>query len=100
MTFLSSYPVISSINKLSKHKAAKSMSTFDFSTLYAKIRHEKPLYGLYEVTDFTFIGGTIDYVTVYNLIVFWSWFKSKTGRPYLLQEAKSCLEFLITNSFF
>ena len=43
----SSYPVISSINKLNKHKAVKNMSTFDFSTLYTK-------------------GGTRDYVTVYN----------------------------------
>ena len=42
-TIQSSYPVISSINKLSKPKAAKSMSTFDFSTLYPKIPHDKLL---------------------------------------------------------
>ena len=29
---IKNYPVISSINKLKKRKAAKSMSTFDFAT--------------------------------------------------------------------
>ena len=61
-----SYPVVSSINKLNKRKAAKSMSTFDFSVLYTKIPHDKLLYVLNEITDFAFKGGTGDYVTVYN----------------------------------
>ena len=43
-TMQNSYPVISSIIKLNKRKDAKSMSTFDFSTLYTKIPHEKLLY--------------------------------------------------------
>ena len=40
-TIQNNYPVISSINKLNKCKAAKSMSTFNFSTLYTKIPHDK-----------------------------------------------------------
>ena len=40
-TIQKSYPVISSINKLNKRKAAKSRSTFSFSTLYTKIPHDK-----------------------------------------------------------
>ena len=39
-------------------------------------------------------------VTVYNSGAFSSRSKSKTGRSYSLQEIKSCLEFLINNSFF
>ena len=39
-TIQNSYPVISNISKLSKTKAAKSMSTSDFSTLYTKIPHD------------------------------------------------------------
>ena len=42
-TIQNSYHVISSINKLHKRKAAKSMSTFDFSMLYTKILHDKLL---------------------------------------------------------
>ena len=98
-TIQNSYPVISSINKLNKRKAAKSMSAFDFST-HTKIPHGKLLYVLNELTDFALEGGTRDYVTIYNSGAFWSKFKSKTGRPYSLQEIKSCLEFLINNSFF
>ena len=40
-TIQKSYPVISSINKLNKRKAAKSRSTFSFSMLYTKIPHDK-----------------------------------------------------------
>ena len=76
------------------------MSTFNFSTLYTKIPHDKLLYVLNEITDIAFKDGTRDYVTVYNSRGFWSRSKSKTGRSYFLQEIKSCLEFLINNSFF
>ena len=99
-TIQNSCPVISSINKLNKRKAAKSMSNFDFSTLYTKIPHDKLLYVLNEITDFTFKGGTRYYVTVYNSGPFWSQSKNKNGRSYSLQEIKFCLEFLINNSFF
>ena len=40
-TIQNSYPVISSINKLNKCKAAKSKSIFDFSTLFTKIPQDK-----------------------------------------------------------
>ena len=96
-TIRNSYPVISSINELKKRKAVKSMSTFAFSTFFTKIPHDKLLYVLNEITDF---AGARDYVTVYNSGAFWSRSKSKTGRSYSLQEIKSCLEFLINNSFF
>ena len=99
-TIQNSYPVTSSINKLNKRKSAKSMSTFDFSTLYTKIPHDKPLCVLNEWNDFAFKCGTRDYVTVYNSGAFSSRSKSKTGRSISLQEVKSCLEFLINNSFF
>ena len=54
-TIENSYPVISSINKLNKRKAAKSISTLDFSTLYTKIPHDK-LYVLNQITDFAFMS--------------------------------------------
>ena len=53
-TIQNSYPVISSVNKLKKREAEKSMSTFDFSKLYTKIPHCNLLYILYEITDFAF----------------------------------------------
>ena len=71
-TIQNNYLVISSINKLNKSKAAKSMATFDFSMLYTKIPYDKLLYVLSEITDFAFKDGTNDYVTVYNSGGFWS----------------------------
>ena len=59
-TIQNSYPVITSINKVNKYKAGKSMSTFDYSTLCTKIPHDKLLYVLNEITDFVFKGGTRD----------------------------------------
>ena len=76
------------------------MLTFDFSTLYTKIPHDKLLCVLNEITDFAFKIGTRDFVAVYNSEAFWSRSKSKTGRSSSLQEIKSCLEFLINNNFF
>ena len=60
LTIQNTCPVISSINKLSKRKATKSMSTFDFSTLYTKIPQGKLLYAFNEITDLAFKGGTRD----------------------------------------
>ena len=96
-----SYPLSSSINKLNKRRAAKSMSSFDFSALYTKIPHDQLLYVLNGITHFDFKGGTRDYVSVHNSgEAFCSRSKSKTGRSYSLQEVKSGLEFLINNNFF
>ena len=59
-TIQNNYPLISSINKLNKRKATKSMSTCDFSILYTKIAHDKLLCVLNEITDLAFKGGTRD----------------------------------------
>ena len=70
-TIQNNYPAISRINKLNKLKAAKRMSTFDFSMFYSKISHDKLLHVLNEITDVAFKGETRDYVTGYNLGAFW-----------------------------
>ena len=96
-----SYPLSSSINKLNKRRAAKSMSSFDFSRLHTKLPHDQLLYVLNRITHFDFKVGTRDYISVHNSgEAFFSRSKSKTGRSYSFQEVKSCLEFLINNTFF
>ena len=42
----------------------KKLSTFNFSTLYTKIPHDKLLDILYKVVDFVFRGGTRDYIII------------------------------------
>ena len=65
------------------------MSTFDFSTLYTNIPHDKLMYVLNEKNDFAFKVGTRDCVTFDNSGAFWTQFKSKTERSYSLQKIKS-----------
>ena len=52
------------INKINKRKNAKQLSTFDFSTLYTNIPHDKLLDILYKVVDFVFKEGTKDCIII------------------------------------
>ena len=88
-TIQNNYPTISRINKLNKLKAAKSMSTFDFSMFYSKISHDKLLHVLNEITDVAFKGETRDYVTGYNLGAFWP--RSKKNQEDLTLSKKKNL---------
>ena len=45
-------PVNDTLNKLSKRKAAKSITTHNFSILYTNIPHEKLIQRLNSVLDF------------------------------------------------
>ena len=47
-------PVIDKINSINKRKAGKCISTFDFSTLYTKIPHDKLLETLFKIIFFFF----------------------------------------------
>ena len=58
--------VFESISKLNSRNAAKTMSTFDFSTLYTKIPHLELFNVLNELVDFCFQGGTHEKVCINN----------------------------------
>ena len=49
-------PVLKAIKKINKRMGAKTISTFDFSTLYTKIPHEKLKYVLAEIVKFCYTG--------------------------------------------
>ena len=57
-------PVIDAINGLYKCRKATLVSTFDFSTLYAKLPHNKLLIVFNSLIDFCFDGGESNYITV------------------------------------
>ena len=50
-------PVIDAMNGLNKRRKAASVLTFDFSTLYTKLPHDKLLMLLNSLIDFCFDGG-------------------------------------------
>ena len=94
-------PLINRINKINKRNRAKSIMTFDFSTLYTKIPHNLLLEALNEIIEFAFKGGTSDavYVTKHGA----SWRGSKNNidqRAYKKCSIKSALKYVIENSFF
>ena len=80
-------------------KAAGSITTFDFLTLYNKIPHDKVLHVLNETVDFACKGRIRDSANTFKSGAFWSRSKSKTQRSYSLQERKLCSDYLINNSF-
>ena len=63
--------VIDGMNGLNKRRKATSVSTFDFSTLYAKLPHNKLLMVLNSLNDLSFDGGECKYITVNNYGARW-----------------------------
>ena len=59
-----STPVIDILNKINKKRNAKSISTFDFSTLYTKLPHNKLIKELSAVIDFAFEGGKCKFIEI------------------------------------
>ena len=51
-------PVLDAVKKSVLRKSAKCLSSFDFSTFYTKIPHDKLIDVLYKIIDFVFKGGT------------------------------------------
>ena len=88
------------IKKINKRKNAKQTSTFDFSTLYTKIPHDKLLDILYKVVDFVFKGGTRDYIIIKKQgCASWS---SKRRHHFVFTKSllKEAIKFLLHNCFF
>ena len=93
-------PIIHSINNLNKRNTAKSLATFDFSTLYTKIPHDKLKKVLNEIIDFAFKGGTREFIKVYSSTAYWTKTSSKKDNLYTKEQIKESLRYLIDNSFF
>ena len=63
-TVLNNQLVIDSINKINWRKKARSISTFDFSTVYTNRNHNKLKFVLQELINFCFKGGSGIYIAV------------------------------------
>ena len=64
-------PVIDAMNGINKRRKATSVLTFDLSTLYTKLPHNKLLMVLNSLIDFCFDGGESKYITVNNYGARW-----------------------------
>ena len=92
--------VIESINKLNKRNSAKSISTYDFSTLYTKIPHQKLLEVLNELVDFCFQGGTHEKVSINKSNARWVSKNNKSKLSFNKDVIKDGIKYLMGNCFF
>ena len=87
------------LNKINKKSVAKSIVTYDFSTLYTKIPHKKLITVMNKIVDFCFKGYTQQYLSINGDKIEWT-----TTKPDNLYFTKSSLKqaicYLIENSYF
>ena len=94
-----SRPLIEKLEVINTRKKAKEISTFDFSILYINLPHDDLLRVLNEHIDFSFDGGTKNYLGYTDTKVFW---KKKPSRKKTISrpELKSLVKHLITRTYF
>ena len=95
--------VLRAIDKSRVRKSAKCLSSFDFSTLYTKIPHDKLIDVLGKIIDFAFKGGTRNKISV-NSFGRADWLKDSDGDQssfiYTKEMIRKSVDFLIRNSYF
>ena len=96
-------PVIKSIKNINKRRCAKSISTYDFSTLYTKIPHDKLKDVLHKITDFCWEGCKNVKIRVNDQGAFWS---KGIGRnkdkelEFSHNQVKNAITYLLDNCYF
>ena len=93
-------PVIDKLNQINRKKNAKNISTYDFSTLYTKLPHNKLIQRLSQVIDFVFEAGDKKCIRISpNGDAFWGKkIRGKVG--FSKHSLKTAVRFLIENSYF
>ena len=93
-------PILDIIRTINRRKGAKSISTYDFSTLYTKLPHDKLIKELCKLIDFVFEGGDKNYIRINQWgKAFWGKkFKDSVG--YTRNSLKVAVKHLIKNCFF
>ena len=87
------------IDKINKRNDVKQISTFDFSTLYTKLPHDK--LNCLKVVDFMFKGGTKDYIVI-NKQDCASRSAKKRAHHFVFTKSllQGAIKFLLHNCFF
>ena len=93
-------PVLESIKRINRKKGAKSLATFDFSTLYTKLPHDKLVKELLKLIDFCFNGGKKTYIKINKWgRAFWGK-KTKDSIGFTKNQLKVAVKHLIENCYF
>ena len=94
-------PVIEAVNKSRVRCSAKCVSSFDFSTLYTKIPHDKLLDVLTKIIDFAFRGGTRNKISVHRSGTA-SWVEDDTQASvvYTKESIREAVKYLLDECYF
>ena len=88
------------MNQLNKRRKLTSISTFEFSSLYTKLSHNKLLMVCNSLIDFCFDGGESKYITVNNYGACWI----KNIKDYVIglnkQQIEDAVAYLLFNCYF
>ena len=92
--------ITSTLDRFNRKGKAYSVSSFDFSTLYTKIPHDKLIDVLSKLVDSTFNDTTREFMSVGTNRAYWV--KGVRGKKfkYDANTVKECLSFLIKNAYF
>ena len=93
-------PVISILQTINRKKNAKSIATYDFSTLYTKLPHGQLIDRLSKIIDFVFMGGDKSYIKIgLSGQAYWARAKGR-GVAFTKGSLKMAVAHLIENCFF
>ena len=94
-------PVLDAVKKSVTRKSAKCVSSFDFSTLYTKIPHNKLIDVLNKIIDFAFKGGTRKKIAINrNGTAYWAGNSKSSSHCYTKESVINAVSFLIRNCYF
>ena len=92
--------VIDALDRISNKNRAKTISTFDFSTLYTKIPHSKLIEVLCEIVDSTFNDTNRRWISVRSKSACFVKTQRGTLYKYSKEDVKEALTYLINNAYF
>jgi len=93
-------PVLDTIKHFNRNRKARSMETFDFSTLYTKIPHDKLTDVLCKLVDFCFDGGTHEFIFCNDWGARWVSDPSSYDFVYDKAKMKLAIRYLMSNCYF
>ena len=94
-------PVLEAVKKSLARKSAKCVSSFDFSTLYTKIPHDKLIDVLTKIIEFVFKGGTRSKISIHKSgWANWVSNDHKSSVVYTKESLIQAVSYLIRNCHF
>lgn len=96
-----SLPVLNTLDKINSKNNAKTISSFDFSTLYTNIPHAKLLEELSGIIKFMFKGGTRSTISISKFgVANWTKYANNSQTKYDLDKILKAIKFLLDNCHF